>query len=60
MEEFSAFIRKMIGEKAMTRMFATKTHAQFQKETDGSQMKRNLGPLDVTLIGIGKVVGAGK
>lgn len=39
--------------------FSTKTISQLQAESDQSNLKKNLGALDLTFLGVGGIIGAG-
>lgn len=43
----------------MERMFARKTIAQVQRETQSSELKRTLGKWNLLLLGVGCIIGAG-
>jgi basic amino acid/polyamine antiporter, APA family len=46
-------------QSVMQRMFARKTIAQVQRETEASELKRSLGKWNLLLLGVGCIIGAG-
>ena len=41
------------------RLFLRKSIEQIQREADGHQLKRTLGPMNLLFLGIGCIIGAG-